>query len=306
METVNADRAHRQGLGFMVLAAVQWGLIGVISRVAMAESVPPTEVAFWRAALGALGFALHATLTRASPLRPRDRGLAAALGIGGVAVMYLAHLNAVRTGGVAVASMLLYSAPLWVAAVGWLGWGERPDRREVLPLALTLSGVIVVALSTGSPASGHRLDGGFDGGAVGWGLLSGITYALYYLMGRPLFAHNAPSRALAWVLAVGALALAPFVTFAAISPRAWAALGFLAAFCTFGAYLAYAHGIRRLSPAQAATVATLEPVVALVAAYGVWGERLAPAGIAGAGLVIAGILGSARLASRTPPGENPP
>ena len=204
------------------------------------------------------------------------------------------------------ASMLLYSAPLWVAAVGWLGWGERPDRREVLPLALTLLGVIVVALSTGSPASGHRLDGGLDGGAVGWGLLSGITYALYYLMGRPLFAHNAPSRALAWVLAIGALALAPFVTFAAISPRAWAALGFLAAFCTFGAYLAYAHGIRRLSPSQAATVATLEPVVALGAAYGVWGERLAPAGIAGAGLVIAGILGSARLASRTAPGENPP
>ena len=302
METVNASRAHRQGLGFMVLAAVQWGLIGVVGRVAMAESVPPTEVAFWRAALGALGFALHATLTRAAPLRPQDHWQAAALGISGVAVMYLAHLNAVRTGGVAVASILLYSAPLWVAVGGWLGWGERPDRREVLPLALTLLGVIAVALSTGSSSSGHP----FEGGAVGWGLLSGITYALYYLMGRPLFAHNAPSRALAWVLAVGALALAPFVTFAAISPRAWAALGFLAAFCTFGAYLAYAHGIRRLSPAQAATVATLEPVVALGAAYGVWGERLAPAGIAGAGLVIAGILGSARLASRTPPGENPP
>ena len=286
----------------MVLAAVQWGLIGVISRVAMAESVPPSEVAFWRAALGALGFALHATLTRAAPLRPRDRGQAASLGIGGVAVMYLAHLNAVRTGGVAVASILLYSAPLWVAVGGWLGWGDRPNRGEALPLALTLLGVGAVALSTGSHVPGHTL----EGGAVGWGLLSGITYALYYLMGRPLFAHNAPSRALAWVLAVGALALAPFVTFAAISQRAWAALGFLAASCTFGAYLAYAHGIRRLSPSQAATVATLEPVVALGAAYGVWGERLAPAGIAGAGLVIAGILGSARLASRTAPGENPP
>jgi DME family drug/metabolite transporter len=277
----------------MVLAAVQWGMIGVAGRVAMAESVPPVEVAFWRATLGALGFAAHATITRAAPLLPRDRPWAAALGIGGVAVMYLAHLSAVRIGGVAVASILLYSAPLWVAVGGWLGWGERPGRREMLPLALTLLGVSAVALSSRTPTT----DLPVRFGAVAWGLLSGVSYALYYLMGRRLFAHNAPSRVLAWVLTVGALALAPFCSFTAISMRAWAALGFLAAFCTFGAYLAYAHGVQRLAPARAATVATLEPVVAVGAAYLVWGERLAPAGILGAGMVLAGILWSARLAS---------
>jgi DME family drug/metabolite transporter len=170
------------------------------------------------------------------------------LGIGGVAVMYLAYLSAVESGGVALASILLYSAPLWVAVGGWLGWGDRPGRREVFPLSLTLVGVVLVAVASNVPGTPLRL----NARALGWGLLSGVTYALYYLMGRGLFAHNAPSRVLAWALGVGALTLAPFASFAAVPVRAWAALGFLSVFCTFGAYLAYAHGIRRLAPARAA------------------------------------------------------
>lgn len=297
--SINPARVHRAGVGFMVLAALQWGLIGIAGRVAMAESVPPTTVAFWRAALGAVWFALHAWISRAEPLRAEDRGRAFGLGIGGVAIMYLAYLSAVRAGGVDLASILLYSAPLWVALGGWLGWGERPQRRELFPLSLTLLGVATVALASGDRGA----DIPFNGRALGWGLLSGITYALYYLMGRPLFAHNAPSRVLAWALAVGAVALSPFASFARISARAWLALGFLSVFCTFGAYLAYAHGVQRLPPSRAATVATLEPVVALGVAYCVWGELLTPVGILGAMMVIGGIFWSAQLASEPHPDE---
>ena len=299
LEAVSAARSTRAGIAFMVLAALQWGLIGIVGRVAMEESVSPLSIAFWRAALGACWFALHARATGAAPLRARDRGRTIALGIGGVAVMYLSYLSAVRTGGVALASILLYSAPLWVAVGGWLGWGERPQSRELPPLGLTLLGVAAVALASGSP--GEKL--ALNPKAVGWGLLSGMTYALYYLLGRPLFAHNTPSRVLAWAIAVGAVALAPFVRFARLSPRAWMAVGFLSAICTFGAYLAYACGVQRLPPSRAATVATLEPVVALGVAYAVWGERLRPLGLIGAALVIGGILWAAQLSPRAPAEE---
>lgn len=298
-QAVSAARSSRAGIAFMVLAALQWGLIGAVARVAMEESVSPLLISFWRAALGACWFALHARVTHAAPLRSRDRGRAIALGIGGVAVMYLSYLSAVRTGGVALASILLYSAPLWVAVGGWLGWGDQPQLRELPPLGLTLLGVAAVALASGSPGDKLML----NPKAVGWGLLSGVTYALYYLLGRPLFAYNTPSRVLAWALAVGALALVPFVRFASLSPRAWIAVGFLSAICTFGAYLAYAHGVQRLPPSRAATVATLEPVVALGVAYAVWGERLRPLGWMGAASVIGGIVWAAQLAPRAPSEE---
>lgn len=290
MESVNRVRSNRIGTGLMVLAALQWGMIGVAGRVAMDGSVPPLTVAFWRAALGALLFAAHAGWVGAAPLRAEDRADTAGLGFGGVALMYLAYLNCVQQGGAALAAILLYSAPLWVAVGSWIFWKERPGFRGSLPLASTLAGVVTVAMASGGGAQSVRV----SGTALGWGLVSGLSYSLYYLLGRRLFARNPPARVLAWALTIGAVALFPFVSAVSMPGRAWAATAFLAVVCTYGAYFAYAGGLQRLGPSRAATIATLEPVVAVVAAYYVWGERLSAVGLAGAAAVIGGVVWSTR------------
>ena len=290
MESVNRVRSNRIGTGLMVLAALQWGMIGVAGRVAMAGSVPPLTVAFWRAALGALLFAAHARWVGAGPLRAEDRAATAGLGFGGVALMYLAYLNCVQQGGAALAAILLYSAPLWVAVGAWIFWKERPGFRGSLPLGSTLAGVVTVAMASGGGPQSVRV----SGTALGWGLVSGLSYSLYYLLGRRLFARNSPARVLAWALTIGAVALFPFVSVVSMPGRAWAATAFLAVVCTYGAYFAYAGGLQRLGPSRAATIATLEPVVAVVAAYHVWGEQLSAVGLAGAAAVIGGVVWSAR------------
>ncbi len=290
MESVNRVRSIRIGTGLMVLAALQWGMIGVAGRVAMAGSVPPLTVAFWRAALGALLFAAHARWVGAGPLRAEDRAATAGLGFGGVALMYLAYLNCVQQGGAALAAILLYSAPLWVAVGAWIFWKERPGFRGSLPLGSTLAGVVTVAMASGGGPQSVRI----SGTALGWGLVSGLSYSLYYLLGRRLFARNSPARVLAWALTIGAVALFPFVSVVSMPGRAWAATAFLAVVCTYGAYFAYAGGLQRLGPSRASTNATLEPVVAVVAAYHVWGEQLSAVGLAGATAVIGGVVWSAR------------
>ncbi len=280
----------RAGAWFIVLAALQWGALGTVARVAFAERADPLTVAFWRASLAALLFGVHATVTRAAPLRSADRWSAVALGTGGVAVLYVTYLKSVEAGGVALAAILLYSAPLWVALGARVFFHERLTPRALLALGLTLVGVVMVALASGEGVGGVTVS---SAGLV-WGLISGLTYALYYLLGRPLFTHNAPARVLAWALAIGAAALWPFVTFTPLSLKAWGAVSFMAAVSTYGAYLSYAHGMRRLMPSRAATIATLEPVVAVIAAYVVWQERLSPLGLAGAVAVLAGVIWSAR------------
>ncbi len=277
----------RRGTTFILLAVLCWGLLGVMARVAMADGTPPLTVAFWRASLAAMLFTAHATVTSAKPLRHGDRGSAVFLGVAGVAVFYLAYLNSVDQGGAALASILLYSAPIWVAIGGRMLFAERLTRRAVVALALTVIGVVVVALASG--ASDVRV----SAGAVSWGLLSGATYALYYLVGRRLFSHNASARVMSWALGIGSLAMLPFVQFQQMSAAGWASIAFLAVVCTYAAYLAYAEGVRRLPAARAATIATLEPVIAVIAAYVVWNERLSPLGVVGAVTVIGGVLLSA-------------
>jgi drug/metabolite transporter, DME family len=285
-----AQRSGQIGVWLVVAAAFQWALLGPVARVAFTEGVPPLTVAFWRAAVAALLFATHATVTRAHALRRGDRGSAMGLGVVAVAGLYVSYFESVQRGGAALAAILLYSAPVWVALGAHFVLREQVPFREAAALLLTLAGVVLVALF---PAAGNA-EVQATPAAIAWGLGSGIAYALYFLVGRSLFTHNAPSRVMAWALATGALVLAPFVQWGALTWRAWGAIAFLATVATYGAYLCNANGIRYIGPSRASTIATLEPVLAVVAAFFVWGERLSPVGLLGAAAVIGGVLLAAR------------
>jgi len=287
---VMRDAVPNTGVLLVVAAAFQWALLGPVARVAFSEGVPPLTVAFWRATVAALLFATHAAFTRACPLRGQDRRAAMTLGVVAVAGLYVSYFESVQRGGAALAAILLYSAPVWVALGAHFVLRERVTWPEALALLITLVGVVLVALF---PVSGNVAIAATPA-AVLWGLGSGMAYALYFLIGRALFTHNAPARVMAWALATGAVVLAPFVQWGAMAWRAWAAIAFLATVATYGAYLANANGLRLIGPSRASTIATLEPVLAVVAAFLLWGERLSPMGLLGAALVVAGVLLAAR------------
>ena len=271
------------GYVYVLLAAVLWGSLGPVSRLVFREGVEPLEVAFWRAVLAGVLFGGHALLRGRTRVAGRDLPVVAAFGVVGVAVFYGAYMQAVREGGAALAAVLLYTAPLWVALLSALLLRERPTARKTAAVALAFAGVAGIALASGG---GVRV----TPGALGWGLLSGWAYALYYIFGKRYFGPYDPSTLFFYALPVGALVLLPWVEFAPKSQVAWGAILFLAAVPTYGAYLLYAAGIRRVEATRAATVATVEPVVAAVAAYFAWGERWSPAGYLFAGLVLGGVL----------------
>ena len=50
------------GTGFILLAALLWGMFGPVARVALREGVGPLEIAFWRTIIALALFALHVAL----------------------------------------------------------------------------------------------------------------------------------------------------------------------------------------------------------------------------------------------------
>lgn len=127
-------------------AAVLWGLIGVFSQGILDAGVGALEIAFWRAALAGALFAAHARLTGQLKLAgARDFGALAAFAGVGVTLFYAAYTLAVQTGGVSLASLLLYSAPAFVALAAWALLGEALTLSKLGLLALTLVGVALVS-----------------------------------------------------------------------------------------------------------------------------------------------------------------
>jgi len=278
------------GYAYIIAAALLWATIGPAARFALRASIAPLEISFWRATIGGLLFALHAVARGRLRIARRDLPAVGGFALFGVTILYWSYFRAVELGGAALAAILLYTAPAWVAIAAALWLGERLTARKSLAVAMTLAGIALVAFGSGTGVSGVRGPAAARVPAIAWGLLSGLAYAVYYLFGKRYFARYEASTLFAYALPIGAVLLLPMVSFASKSAAAWLVLLFLGVVPTYMAYLLYSFGLARLEATRAATVATLEPVAAAALAYVVWGEALRALGYAGAALVLAGVL----------------
>ena len=274
------------GYLLVFLAASLWGLIGVFSRGVLEAGVGPLEVAFWRAALAGGMFVTHALLTRQLRVAWADLLALAGFSLLGVTLFFASYTLAVQTGGVSLASILLYSSPAFVAVAARVLLGETLTARKLVLLVLTLTGVVLVSQGGGA---------GVQVSAVSllWGVTAALSYSSYYLFGKWALARYSPVTIYAVVLPCGALGLLPFVNFAPKSPEVWSLLIPLAVVSTYAAYGLYYTGLRRVEASRAVLVAGVEPVVAALLAALVFGERLGVWGLTGGALV----LGAALLAS---------
>lgn len=276
--------AHLRGAVLILVAALCWATIGGWSRWAQG-SVSVLEVAFWRAALASLLFALQAGLRgRLWPGAPGAAGRHALFGLLAVGVFYASFQGAVAEGGIILANVLLYTAPAWVAILAWPLLGVRPEKAAWTRVGVSLAGVALVATAGG----GTVIIGGLG---VALGLIAGLSYASYYIYGK-LTSGEHPETLMAWASLSGAVVLGLLVAttgpgFQAPDQSGWMALVGLALFGTLIPLNAYLVGLRHLDAARAAVIATIEPVAAAALAYYLFGELLGPAGWVGAALVIA-------------------
>ncbi len=273
-----------KGYLFILAAAVLWGIIGPLSRLAFAEGVQPMEVAFWRAVLTWLFFAVHAGAIGEIKFARRDVPMALLFGLTGVTCFYGFYQMAVRTGGAALAAVLLYTAPAWVAVMSRLFFREAMTPVKLTALVMTLAGVAGVSL--GGAGLGMR----FTPPAILFGLLSGFCYALYYIFGKHFSDRYSSPNLFLYILPIGATGLLPWVSFVHKTPTAWLALGLLAFLSTYGAYYFYYLGLKYLEPTRAAITATLEPVVAGIVAYFWWDEFFSVTGYVGSILILLSVL----------------
>jgi DME family drug/metabolite transporter len=275
-----------RGYALIIAAATLWASIGPAVRFALEDGATAIEIAFLRAILACGIFAAHAAARGGFRLRRPDVVPVLGFGIVGIALFYGSNVVAVERGGAALASVLLYSAPAWVALASWAMTRHRPSIRTVGAVAVTMLGVGAVA---SSGPEGIRP----DPVAVGWGLLASLCYALHYLFGARYFPRYEPGTLFVWILAIGAIGLGPFVRFGDKGPVAWSAILYVAALPTYVAYRLYAAGLPRVAPTRAATVASAEPVIAALFAWLTFGESLGAIGYLGAALVVVGVALSA-------------
>jgi DME family drug/metabolite transporter len=230
---------------------------------------------------------------RGTKRRWSARPVAAA--VAGVAVYQLAFFAAVADTGVAVGTIVaLGSAPTLAGLFEWTVDRRRPPGRWVAATALACVGVALLVLAGGNAD--------VSAAGVALAVTAGGAYAVYALAAKRLLAAgHAPESVMAAAFGVGALVLLPALI--ATQPT-WllhadgiALALFLGIIPTAVAYLLFASGLRRLSASETATLTLAEPLTAGVLGAVVLAEPLSGPAVAGAGLVLAGLVA---LAARPP------
>ena len=277
--------AQTTGQLWILLAAFLWSLIGIFSKNCLDAGLSPQEIAFWRAALGALCFLLHAVYRGELPRSWRHAACFLLFGFWGIGVFFGALQYAIQRSGAATAMMLLYTAPVWVAVFSRLFFDEKLSPRKILAILVASWGTALLCVSGGSIPGQTSLPG------ILCGLLAGLCYATHYPFCRWWQRFYSTSAIYALMLTGGTLALGLWQPRLFVhSAQTWFWLIMLGVVSTFFAYLAYGMALKQISLVRAAVTCQLEPVLGTLWVCLLWQENFTFQGWLGCGLILLSVL----------------
>jgi len=280
-----------RGYLLVALAAVLWGTLGIFARLLYRLGYEPQVVVFFRASIAFAGFFFWVLLEdrRLFRITLRDIPFFALYGFVSITLFYTVYFYTLKITPVAVATILLYTAPIFVNLLAWIFLGERLTPGKLRALALAVLGIFFIIQT---PAGSGW---GFNWLSLAGGLASAITYGLYSIFGKKALVRYDPMTILVYTLGFGSLFLGLLLgpqrlVSLHLTPESWRLLLAVGVIPTLLSFWAYTRGLQLVEAGRASIVATLEPVAATVFAIIFLGEGLSVWQVIGGLLVIGGAV----------------
>jgi len=313
---MNSASRLARGYAAALVSALILSTTGIlIAYLTRTYGLPALVLAFWRDLFVMLSLLAVLGLIRPSLLRVGREHLPFLLAYG----LALSLFNALWTlsvvlNGAAAATVLVYCSTAFTALLGWRLLRERLDWARWLAVAACLGGCVLVAGAYDAEVWRSNLL------AILTGILSGLLYAVYSLMGRAAAQRGLnPWSTLLYTFGFAACFLLlynllPFKLPGAAAALqellwlgdAWAGWGvllLLAAGPTLAGFGLYNISLGYLPSSLANLILTLEPAFTAVLAYFLLGERLTAVQLAGGLLILGAVvllrIREGRLAGRT-------
>jgi drug/metabolite transporter (DMT)-like permease len=285
---------HRLGSADVLLLAtvVVWSFHFPVIKYAVSNGFAPLVYATLRFGVGSLLFAGITYGMEGSLRIGRRRDLWILAGVIGAAmyVNQVAFITSVELTSASTVALLFGTLPVFVALIGWRVGVERPHARHWAAVAVSFTGVALVAAEAEGGLSG-------DLGGILIGLLAPLTWALYSVLAAPLMRRYSPYRisavvGLAAIVPLAATAAPQFASqdWDAIPGLGWAALAYSWGIAFFVTNVLWFRAIERAGPNRAALYANLQPFLGALFAVVVLSESLGPLQLLGGAVIAAGIV----------------
>jgi drug/metabolite transporter (DMT)-like permease len=238
------------------------------------------------------------------PMTKKEVGLLLVTGIAATASLLLWTWSLSET-GVANVALLSNLNPIFVGLAGYFLFGQKFDRRFVIGLVLAIAGAVAFELSE-AQFSADQL----QGDALAF--ISAVFIATYLILIEKLQGRFSTSTIMMWRCGITTTFLLPLLPFIEdrLLPQTqngWLLIIFQALFCQVLGQGLLAYSLSKLSSGVVAITLLLEPIIASIFAWFIFGEQITLADWICFVVVLGGVYlaQSSKAAVKTTPTEIP-
>lgn len=283
---MKANQTDRGALFLMCVTVVLWGFSWIVMKH-LSSFIGPFDLVMARYGLAFVVLFLILAMTRQS-LKFPPFWLTLGIGIFQTAAFQCLCQLALVSGGAGHVVMLAYTMPFWVVLFAWVLLGERPARRHVVAFILAGLGLVAVI----APWQGM---GSLEGSLLALG--GGISWGLGVVLAKIMFQRHRPSvlNLTTWQMFLGALLTLPVTWLLPQQAIVWGpdlywGIGYMAILASALGWWLWLSVVQRVSATVAGMSSLGVPVLTVILAWLLLGERPTLLELVGVTLIMLGLI----------------
>jgi len=285
----------------VITAVLSFSALEVVANP-IRNRIDPFAMTFWRFLLGGL-FMLPPAVSR---IRRKWRAFSwkvlawlTALGVLNIIIGMGAHALSVKYAKASTAAILIAANPIAVNLFGWVLLGEMLSWRRGMTLVLGFCGVLLVAAR---PSVGEDTGFGIAAGLVGM-----AAFSLYTVLSKRFIRRLGSLVVTVVTFFTASAVFLPLLLIGGVkiwpTPDVWPRLLALGFIVSGLGYYSFFKILNELPAGRTSLLFFAKPPVAIILAWFLLGETVAPGAMAGTALIMAGILFDRRKAPQERPAQ---
>lgn len=254
-----------KGLTFAIVGTTLWGMSGVTAQYLFSrQPIEPAWLVGIRLAIAGILLVIWGAFSNFHELIAiwRDRHdwpLLIAFALFGMIPSQFSYFMAIKHGNAPTATILQFLGPVFIIIYVALRHWRLPRRIDVISMLIALFGTYLLV----TKGSFDRLQ--LAPAAVFWGVMAGVSQALYTLIPIRLLKKYDAKIVTGWAMLIGSLVFMPHILTSPmpkLDTAGWLGVLFVATFGTMFAYLFYLKSLNFILPATTGMLSSFEPLTA--------------------------------------------
>ncbi|OGD12094.1 MAG: hypothetical protein A2Y86_09280 [Candidatus Aminicenantes bacterium RBG_13_62_12] len=290
----NDNNGKRLGLTDLLMLAtvVIWALNFSVLKLSLPFFPSPHAFNFLRLLIStAILFMLLRFREKSMAVSRPDLLRLAVVGVMGNFLYQALFIQGLKWSSASNTSFILATTPVLIALLSLFLKHERLHWAAWAGIVISFSGLyLIITRQSGGVALGGQ---GLKGDVLVF--VGNIFWTLYTVFSKPLLERMSPLKLTAWTMAFGTAAYLPAAApdLTRMSLRlpvaAWAGLGYSAVFAIVIGFVVWYNSVRRVGNSRTAIYGNITPVLTVVSAHFILGERLSGFQALGAAVILAGV-----------------